>query len=114
MYLPILILSVNNGDVWIHLQFILFLIGGYSSALKENKNDKRLERYTRASITLCKTSSTIFTILPKNWRCYLIVLFGGIKGKFVPDQAMKAYGFSKGNIPVIIYLVTRWSGQLHF
>jgi len=45
---------------------MLFLIVGYSSALKENINDKRLERNIRASITICDASSTIFTILPKN------------------------------------------------
>jgi hypothetical protein len=43
-----------------------FLIGGYSLALKENINEKRLERNTPESITICETSSTIFTILPKN------------------------------------------------
>jgi len=76
LYLPVLILSVNNRGVWSHKQFILFLICGDSLALKENKNGKRLERNTPASITICETSSTTFTILPKNWHCYLIVSFG--------------------------------------
>ena len=76
LYLPVLILSVNNRDVWSQKQFILFLIGCNSLALKERKNDKGLERNTWASITICETASATFTILPKNWHCYLIVLFG--------------------------------------